>query len=349
MEIVTALPFPVTTIVHQTAGGSPQLVVVVKATFAMKRGAIVRAEEQLPILLADEPYPERTTSRLESDMAPFKPRTDVVLVGRAHAPNGDPVTHLVAMVRVGTVRRAIMVFGDRRWEYRGLGPPVISKPKAFTTMDLVYERAFGGIDGPAARYCAQNLAGVGMIGKNSRESVHGTPLPNLEDPDNLIHRWDTHPKPVGFAFYGRGWQPRLGYAGTYDETYQKDVAPAMPRDFSNAFFNGAHPDLQIDPYLRGDEEVELINVSRHSPLHLRLPGFKPTVRVGRWATDPERWLDTPAGDTQAQPPIEEETITMHLDTLVFLPDEGVFYEVFRGSCALALLDVAEIATVTVTE
>src|SRR5262249_17958930 len=218
----------------------------------------------------------------------------------------------------------------------------------FPTMYLAYERSLGGIDSPAALYCKENIVGVGFIGKNIRASVDGKPLPNLEDPDNLIRSWNTHPKPVGFGFYGRGWMPRLQYAGTYDEKYRKEVAPAMPKDFSYALFNGAHPVLQVDPYLRGDEEVELINVSRKSPVRFRLPGLTPKVRVLRWSPDREVWLEAHAGDPDTNPPLEEEPIKMNLDTLVFLPDEGIFYEVFRGSCALSRLDSPEIARVTVT-
>jgi hypothetical protein len=37
-----------------------------------------------------------------------------------------------------------------------------------------------------------------------------------------------------------------------------------------------------------------------------------------------------------------------LDTLVFVPDRGVFYEVFRAVCGLSSLESLEIARVTVT-
>jgi hypothetical protein len=282
-------------------------------------------------------------------MVPFKPRADVVLVGHAYAAGGKPVTHLAVGIRVGKLRRAMIVFGDRTWRYQVIGSPTISDAEPFTRMDLVYERAFGGIDSPAALYCKENLVGVGFIGKNSRASVDGKPLPNLEDPDNPIRSWNTHPKPVGFGFYGRGWMPRLQYAGTYDENYRNEVAPAMPKDFSYDLFNGAHPALQVAPYLRGDEEVELINVSRESPLRFRLPGFKPRVSVLRWSTSPEVWLGANAGEPHVSAPLKEESVKMNLDTLVFLPDEGIFYEVFRGSCALSRLDSTEIARVTVTE
>jgi hypothetical protein len=349
MAVTSGTPFALGTLPWEDPDGRARLTIVLKATFSWQP-AVTPAPTQLPCFPSDIPHGNDTTTiRFESDLVPFKPRTDVVLVGRAHAPAGAPVTQLAVGLQVGTLRRAMVVFGDRTWSYRAVGSPAISKPKPFTTMDLVYERAFGGIDSAAARYCKENLVGVGFIGKNTRESVDGKPLPNLEDPDNLIRSWDTHPKPVGFGFYGRGWMPRLQYAGTYDEQYRKEVAPAMPKDFSYALFNGAHPALQVEPYLRGDEEVELINASRESPLRFRLPGFTPKVSLFRWTTEPERWLEAHAGEPDANPPFEEEPVKMHLDTLVFLPDDGIFYEVFRGSCALSRLDSTEIARITITE
>jgi hypothetical protein len=201
-------------------------------------------------------------------------------------------------------------------------------------------------------YCRENLVGTGFIGKLTRERVEGLRLPNLEDPRNLIRSWDTRPKPVGFAFYGRGWMPRLAYAGTYGEKYMKERHPLPPADFSYRFFNGAHPDLQVKGYLRGDEEVVLLNVCPHDPeMRFRLPGIVPKITVSRWPVPPEQWVEEhlgPDGRLTADPPLVEETVTPVLDTLVFIPDEGIFYEVFRAVCALASLDSLEIARIAVT-
>jgi hypothetical protein len=37
-----------------------------------------------------------------------------------------------------------------------------------------------------------------------------------------------------------------------------------------------------------------------------------------------------------------------LDTVVFVPDQGVFYEVFRAVTTLSALDSLEVARITVT-
>lgn len=284
----------------------------------------------------------------------FKPRADVVLVGRAHAPNKRPVTKLDVSLRVGTLEKTIRVFGDRKWFFPSKLAliPIISSPELFMTMDLVYERAYGGMDQTSAMHCRENLIGKGFIGKKSKESVHGKPLPNLEDPRNLIQSWDSHPSPVGFGFYGRGWMPRLRYAGTYDEKYQKERAPAFPLDFSYAIFNGAHPDLQVKGYLRGDEVVELIHLSSKPTVRFQLAGVSPKIIIKKWTVSPEKWIEENFQEGQEvtleQIPTKEEPVNAVLDTLVFIPDEGMFYEVFRGVCSLSNLDNLEVAEIKIT-
>jgi hypothetical protein len=157
---------------------------------------------------------------------------------------------------------------------------------------------------------------------------------------------------VGFGFYGRGWHPRAKYAGTYDEKYQKERAPRTPLDFSYSFYNAAHPVLQVDGYLRGDEEVELINLCSEPRLRFRLPAIQPKITVAKWTVSPEKWIEENATEDRelsvADVPTTEESVTSVLDTLVFIPDEGIFYEVFRAVCSLNSLDQPEVARVKIT-
>ena len=50
------------------------------------------AAEQVPIAYGDALYDENEGGgvRYESDLVPYKPRADVVLSGKAHAPEGRP-------------------------------------------------------------------------------------------------------------------------------------------------------------------------------------------------------------------------------------------------------------------
>jgi len=355
LELANGTPFPVTTVRWPDVDNRPKLTIVVKATFVLGReGSDVRlTPKQLPLFDADIVSDKQPLSvRFESDLVPFKTCTDVVLVGRAHAPEGKPVTELIAGLRVGQLRYGVAVFGDRTWQSQLLDTPSMSQPQPFLAMDLVYERAFGGFDEPAGMYCKENQVGTGFLGKRTGKRIEGLRLPNLEDPRNQIHSWNSRPRPVGFGFYGRGWTPRLAYAGTYDDKYMKERHPLLPVDFSYRFFNGAHPDLQVGGYLHGDEEVELLNVCPGAPrMHFRLPGLVPKITVARWRVPAEQWVQEHAGPDGSLPadlPLVEEPLKPVLDTLVFVPEEGVFYEVFRAVCGLSSLDSLEIARVTVT-
>jgi hypothetical protein len=355
LQIANDTPFSVATLRWPDIDNKPKLTIVVKATFLIAReGEDVRpTPKQLPIFNNDIMTDAKPPSvRFESDLVAFKPCTDVVLVGRAYAPEGKPVTEIVAGLRVGQVRYGVAVIGDRKWQTQLLERPTVSYTQPFLTMDLVYERAFGGFDKPAGMYCKENHVGMGFIGKRSGERVEGLNLPNLEDPRNLINAWNSRPRPAGFGFYGRSWAPRLAYAGTYDEKYMKERHPLLPADFSYRFFNGAHPDLQVGGYLRGDEEVDLLNVCPGaSRVHFRLPGVQPKITVARWAIPPEQWIQEHAradGLLPAELPLVEEPVKPMLDTLVFVPDQGAFYEVFRAVCGLSSLESMEIARVTVT-
>jgi hypothetical protein len=353
MVVDNQTPFAVAPLFWEDLSGRAKLTVIVKATFLIPGHGAVRAPDQLPLLARDKTHDEENpaaTVRFESDQIPFKPRADVVLVGRAHAPLGRAVTELDVSLRVGALIRTIRVFGDRKWRFFPV--PAVTAPKPFVTMDLTYERAFGGIDGPGAKYCPENLVGKGFIGKQALECIQDKPLPNLEDPRHLIRTTNSCPWPVGFGFYGRGWQPRLTLAGTYDERYRKERAPALPLDFSYAVFNGAHPDLQVEGYLRGDEEVELENLSPQGRVRFRLTGVRPQITVTRWTIAPDEWLaknsDSPKGRSEKPPPLAEEAVPAVLDTLVLVPEENLYYQVFRGVCPLARLDATEVARIRVT-
>lgn len=352
LEIAKNSPIPVGTVRWQDTNDKAKLSIVIKATFTIA-DTPEPTPKQLPIfntdILTDGDPP---SIRFESDLVPFKPCTDVILVGRAYAPEGKPVSEMVAGLRVGQLRYGVAVIGDRKWQAQLLDKATISHTQPFLTMDLIYERAFGGFDKSAGMYCKENHVGTGFIGKRTTERIEGLLLPNLEDPRNRINAWNSRPRPVGFGFYGRGWAPRLAYAGTYDQKYMKERYPLLPVDFSFRFFNGAHPDLQVGGYLRGDEEVDLLNVCPDaSRMRFRLPGVVPKITVARWTVSPEQWVQEHAGPDGSLPvelPLVEESLTTVLDTLVFVPDRGVFYEVFRAVCSLSSLESLEVARVTVT-
>ena len=83
----------------------------------------------------------------------------------------------------------------------------------------------------------------------------------------------------GFGFIGRDWQPRLRFAGTYDEQWQQERMPFLPSDFDNRFHNAAHPDLIAPGYLAGNEAVEITGCARSGRLAFQLPNVQPRCAV----------------------------------------------------------------------
>lgn len=257
--------------------GRDHCVVVVKGTFSIgKDGEATLAEKQEPMVYADVHYgdPGTTSIKYECDFAPYKPRADIIVNGHAVSPTGKPVEEVIVALEIGSVRKLVRVIGDRQWENRifGMRP---SAPIPFLKIALMFERAFGGSDHshPNSKYQGtelRNPVGVGFHKNSDPKSIEGTPLPNMEDPRHLIQKWSDTPSPIGFGFIGRGWQPRIKYAGTYDDKWIEERFPFLPDDFDDQYFLSAPIDQQL-PFLKGGEFVRCINMTPEGKFQLTVP------------------------------------------------------------------------------
>ncbi len=337
--------------------GNPIAYIVAKATCLIPPGGpALLAPDMLPVLYGDEGFEDEALSsvRMECDMVPTKLRTDIVLIGKAHAPGGNPATVVDTRLSVGKHSMTIRVVGDRKWR-QGPGGISITSPKPFRTMDLVYERALGGVDQLGGQACKKNRLGRGFLAKLLPESLAQAELPNLEDPRNPVVAWNSQPDPVCYGFYPRNAAPRFGYLGTVDDQWSETRAPLLPLDFQIDYYNGAHPSLQLPYFLQGDEEVELVNLAAEGRARFRLPGLHPQALV--WKYDqPQLWLLEEYPEEEVTPDPKRnlqnaarhsERVAMNLDTLVLIPEEKRFYLVWRGRVPLKSLDTfaAEIAAV----
>src|SRR5688572_6133403 len=103
-------------------GGGPEgrtnLTLIAKGTWDLEAGEPCRpAESPLPVFLVDEHEDgdPRRPLRFENDLAPFKPRTDVVLIGTAHSPGRRAVTEMTVGLRIAHLAWALKVTGNREW------------------------------------------------------------------------------------------------------------------------------------------------------------------------------------------------------------------------------------------
>ena len=142
-------------------------------------------------------------------------------------------------------------------------------------MPLVFERAFGGSDNshpdPGHQGAElRNPIGVGFHRNDADWTIQGSPLPNLEDPYSPISSWRDTPAPMGLGFIGRGWQPRIRYAGTYGEAWKENRCPFLPADFDERYFLSAPPDQQLAS-LEGGEPVWCTNIEPQRNVRIRGP------------------------------------------------------------------------------
>ncbi|MFT3765896.1 MAG: DUF2169 domain-containing protein [Minicystis sp.] len=257
--------------------GDPAQVVVVKGTFDLVPGQpLALAEEQDPVRLSDEPEsPDAPSSlRHEDDLAPWKPRSDILVRATAHAPSGRPEREWLAGVAVGSVAKRVRVTGPRFWARAfgfSLGPP-----EPTLAVPIRYEGAYGGRtqQGDTVIAHEENPVGKGLFPRRDIESATVLPAPVILPPDGREPSLSSSLSVEGFSPMAKSWLPRRARAGTFDHAWLARRHPDVPEDFSYGFYNCAHPDLTYPGYLRGDEPVRLERlVKGHEIVTFSLPGF----------------------------------------------------------------------------
>jgi hypothetical protein len=300
-------------------------VVVVKGTFDILMDGTTKLADKQKEPLYGEEYsgePGKSSVLYDADLVSPKRNTDVLLNGHVYAPAGKPTTEITATMIVDKITKHLHVFGDRRWKKRLWGLSM-TRPVPFEKIPLTYERAFGGWDIKPEKSSDQRLEPRNPIGAGfaiRAEHLVGQPVPNVEDPKQLISSWRSRPRPAGFGVIASYWSPRLKYAGTYDGKWQKERFPLLPEDFDERFFQSAPEDQQVVGFMRGGEKVELINLSPNGHLTFDLPKIIPgfVTRFGR----------------------ERINHTSHLHTVIIEPDWPRVIMVWHTSlpCSNARID-----------
>jgi hypothetical protein len=312
----------------QTPDGGHVLSILHKRTYDIVAGdGCQRANEDVKLWPGDVPWgdPMNSSVKFESDFVPFKLGTDVVLNGTAHSPGGQRTQAFTARLAVGHAVKDVLVIGDRRCIYSDGAVPIFTEPAPFTTMELRYEHAFGGVDiySDPKVPCgyARNHLGKGFAVTNVKRAIDNLALPNLEDPAKVLTPetltighfmyWEQLPMPANFGWYLKYWQPRAGLAGVmpadrqaerelrevYAQVVPKDQKPMWEQtglpDMDFRFFNGASPGLVL-PLLNGDEPVHAFNLSAEGRLSFQLPGDRPRLGldIGSGVQEPEVVLHT---------------------------------------------------------
>jgi hypothetical protein len=276
-------------------------VIACRSTYDLNRldaqGAPQAAAEQAPLVLADQFHGQvnRSSCIQESDLAPFKPRCDVLLIHAvAHAPKAQPHKRWPVGMRIGAWEKILSVTGPRLLERRAMGWR-LTEPEPALQVPLRWEHAFGGscrwplapLEGQEPElqtHYEANPIGCGWVDPEwlKKSRVADVDAPQLERwrqpfDQAAAQRMDYRPEGVGVV--GRWWTPRREKAGTYDAQWKESRWPRLPLDFDFGYWNAAPEDQQID-YPQGGEEVHLAGLRPGGGLmRFVLPTRLPFTRV----------------------------------------------------------------------
>lgn len=256
-----------------------------------------------------------------SDLCEFKPGTDVILVGHAHPPLMRQVTSVDVSLRVGPIRKSVRAFGLRAWRratFGGLSPGsarTIQEP-----VPLVYELAWGGMDlGDPSRPIGEprNYLGRGVV----RDAAAHVDRPAVQLEDLAGTR-----TPACFGAIHRHWQPRVQFAGTFDDAWLENKSPLLPDDFDSRYHVSVPHDQWSATPLHVDEPIEVDNATEDGVFRARLPRLSP------------RFFATIRG--------ERKQYATHLDTLLIDTDARTVEATFRAAIPiprkLQLIDEIEL-------
>ena len=264
MDAIPASPLRASSIFWQ--GSARVLTVVCKATFALAPGESTLEADAEDIHEEDAHWDDDRARSIfaPSDLVPYKARAEVLLVGNAFAPRGEPVRSLIARMIVGEIDKSIEVQQDRAWNQDG----ALQEGALFSRMSLQYERAAGGPD-------TSNPIGVRA---DAPPSTYGmVALPNLQPPGLQLSSRSDMIVPIGFGPIAPSWPLRRERLGRYAATWtpRSWMQSPLPRDLDPSYFNSAPRDQQVDE-LRANERIILENLHPDHPrLVTSLPGVRP--------------------------------------------------------------------------
>ena len=260
------------------------------------------------------------------DAAMPKVRGEMLLAAQACAPTGTEVKRMMVRATLGGLDKALLVSGDRQWQY-GLVPlHQVSTPVPFASMPISYDRAYGG-----PRY-GDNPVGQGYTGRRFSAFVgenHGR-MPNIEYPGARLRNHHEALPPAGFGPLDLRWRQRQRKAGTYDKTWLDKVFPALPDDIDWSVFNAAAEDQQNAGFFNGGEVYRLEGMH---PDEAVINGTLPALTVRAFVM------------RQGQTPAVAEELPMQLDTVWFFPHLKRGVCIYRGRTVVADSDALDLAAV----
>jgi hypothetical protein len=131
MDVQSLGPLKVGSLLWQSPRGGWVLTIAAKATFELTQGEARLAERQEELLSRDRGYDDGPGVQAPTDLAPFKPLVDLLVVGHAFAAREEPPRPIVARVAVGEIDKSLELGVESRLDVDagGAGPVRLRLPR----------------------------------------------------------------------------------------------------------------------------------------------------------------------------------------------------------------------------
>lgn len=265
MKIRNLSPFSQIVYASEDARGRLFDILIVKASYCFsEKFALVQAFEQEPLNFSDTCFGavNETSLRYPSDLVPYKPVTDIIVIADAFAPNGAPSEEWDCAVSVGHLMSEITVTGPVFWKRKPIGWK-LTQPELTTRVPLRYELTYGGeAETKSGGVFTQetNPLGVGFYRKDQDFESETMVAPQVLQKGTRPIDPFRQLEPAGFGPVPPAWLPRRRLGGTYDEDWVANRWPHWAEDYDFQFHNSAARGLKYKGFMTGSETVILKNL-----------------------------------------------------------------------------------------
>jgi hypothetical protein len=262
MRVRNFTPFAQLVYANEDAQGRQFDILIVKQSYHLTGGfALQQSVEQEPLNFSDTCFGEvnLTSMRYPSDLVPYKPETDVIVIADAFAPGGKPMPEWEVLVQAGPVAQRLQVTGPREWQRRR-GKWQLTDPQPVARVPLRHELAFGGeCPGPDNSILTdeRNPIGRGMVHPDTHPKAQPIPAPQVLAQGAVLSDPFRRQEPAGFGPIPPAWLPRRPLGGTYDDDWLANTWPHWAADYDFAFHNSAARGMKARGFLQGDEMIRL--------------------------------------------------------------------------------------------
>jgi hypothetical protein len=263
---------------------------VARITYRIEKDTLVRDEEQ-PWIVSAPPW-DSPEGPMPSDEVLYRGGIDLFVFGKARAAKGRPTGCVAVRIRCRDFQCGILAIGDRVWAKKW-GQLMATEPKPFVEMPLTIQNAYGGKvlwDGLEVPF-PENPEGKGFCFEE-KDAVD-TALPNLEDPSQLIKKWDARPSPVGVGLCPPFFGPRVRESLVFSKE-------GMLTELRPTLFNAAFPGM-VAPSVEPGDTITIEGVSFDGPLQVKMPPLPLKMRLT-------------IGDTVVERPLRIDQVGVQVET-----------------------------------